>query len=95
MLIPRFTVRWLLFLTTVCAGLAFVVSLGVAGQSWAIALAVTFAAFALMVVFYICAFCLAWASAAGWGLINERRTAASPFAMHTPPPQILPPVDPD
>jgi hypothetical protein len=44
---------------------------------------------------YAAVFCLAWGAAAGGRLLTRRSTAASPFAMHTPPPQLLTPHDPD
>jgi hypothetical protein len=95
MLIPRFTVRWLLVLTAACALLAFVVSLGIGGSVWAMSLAITLGSLILTVLLYAAAFLLAWAAAAAWRWSVRRASPASPFAMHTAPPQLLIPEEPD
>ncbi len=95
MLIPRFSVRWMLLLTACCAVFAFVVSLAVAGHVWAIALSVTLASTALIFTLYALFFLVAWAGATWWGKVVGRRPAASPFASHTAPPHWVPPEEPD
>jgi hypothetical protein len=60
MLIPRFSLRWLLGLTTVSALISLVLSFAVRGQPWA--LGFTAGLWCLVVVFllYVFAFLAAW-----------------------------------
>ncbi|MGE0761575.1 MAG: hypothetical protein AB7F89_12860 [Pirellulaceae bacterium] len=95
MLIPRFSVRWLLFLMSLCAVVAFIVSLGMGGRAWAVALAAMLGTAALMAVLYAGLFCVAWGLARMSRLWLDRRVASSPFATHTPPPQIIAPENPE
>ena len=95
MFIPRFSIRWLLLLMSGCALLAYVVSLALAGHVWAIALSASIAMVLLMGALQATVFCLAWAFAMGWRGTLARRRVASPFAMHTPPPQLITPDEPD
>ena len=54
MLIPRFSVRFLLFLTTVCAVFFYIVTLAVQGSLWATAVSVAIAGLVLsMLVFFL------------------------------------------
>lgn len=95
MLIPRFTVRWLLALMAVCALLAFVISLAVGGQLWAMAMSLAVVSVLVVLILHASIFCLAWGAAELWRLATNQRVAASPFATHTPPPQILRSEEPD
>ena len=95
MIIPRFTVRWLLALMAVCAVLAFIVSLAVTGRIWAVALSIAVAGLVLTFMGYAAAFCVAWGIAELWRFATGRRIAISPFATHTPPPQVLRPEESD
>ena len=83
MLIPRFSIRWLLGLTTFSAGVSMVLSYAVRGHAWAIG--VTSALWTLVIVslLFASAFLCAW-----W--INEliearrRKLGQSPFASQKP-----------
>jgi hypothetical protein len=84
MLIPRYSLRWLLGLTTFSAGVSLVLSYAVRGHAWAIG--ITSALWSLVIVglFYIAAFLVAWLIAQF--IIIGRRGAprgagASPFAL--------------
>jgi hypothetical protein len=94
MLIPRFSVRWLLAATAVCSVLAYVVAQAVMGQAWGIAASVACGALLLTFLVYVAVFVVAW-GIAFLGASRRGRQATSPFAAHVPPPQILPPQDPD
>jgi hypothetical protein len=92
MLLPRFSLRWLLAATTVCGVLAYVLAQAVRGQAWGIAMSVAAGALVLTAAFYAVVFVIAWGAAAvGTGMRKKRAT--SPFAMHVAPPQILPPQE--
>jgi hypothetical protein len=95
MIIPRFTVRWLLALMAFCAVFAFIVSLAVSGNVWAIALSVALASIVLTFVLHAAGFCCAWGMSTLWRMMTRRTVAASPFATHTSPPQVLRPEEPD
>jgi hypothetical protein len=82
MLIPRFSIRWLLGLTTFSAGVSLVLAYAVRGQPWAIGIVAGLWAVAIIAVFYASAFIMAWllnqflASI----LLKRRPTGDSPFA---------------
>lgn len=60
MLIPRFSVRWLLGLTTVSALVSLVVSFAVRGQAWALGLTAGLWCLAIAFLLYVSAFLAAW-----------------------------------
>jgi hypothetical protein len=87
MLIPRYSLRWLLGLTTCCAGISLVLSHAVRGRPWAIG--VTSGLWSLVIVglFYIGAFLVAWliAHVTTSGCPGRERGAGdSPFAVAKP-----------
>lgn len=96
MLIPRYTIRWLLGLMTFSAGVSLVLSYAVRGHAWALAMTSMLWLAVVLAVLFVTAFLVAW-------LIDQlstdgshRRKGGSPFA---PPgialPQIAPPAPPD
>lgn len=93
MLIPRFSLRWLLTVTTVCGVLALIFSQAVNGSAWAVGFCWALAALTVNFLLFVAVFLVAWG---GLQLIVMRRAkrTASPFATNTPPPQILAPPDP-
>jgi len=96
MILPQFSIRWLLGMTAAMAALSLVASFAYKGQAWAIgilgalgSLALTFAAYA---VFWLLAI-----GVAGLVRLLRRETlqAESPFAMHKQAPQVLEPQETD
>ena len=89
MLIPRYTIRWLLGLTTFCAAGSLVLAAAVRGEAWAIGVAVGLGSLVLLALLHMGAFLMAWSiSRIGSVSTSQRATAgASPFA-----PPIVPPV---
>jgi hypothetical protein len=79
MLIPRFSIRWLLGLTTFSAGISLVLSYAVRNHAWAIGVMSALWTFVVAGVFYALAFLAAW-----WvNRMNEGRRpkqGESPFA---------------
>lgn len=94
MLIPRFSLRWLLAATTICGLLAYVVAQAVRGEAWGIAVSVVGGAVIMTAVVFAMVFIVAW-SIAAMAMRARKSRATSPFATHVAPPQILPPIDPE
>jgi hypothetical protein len=94
MLIPRFTIRGLLLLTFGGSLLSLVFSFAARGQQWAIAVSLAVAETLLAFLVYGVLFGLAYFLASLAGRVVARPKASSPFAAG-PPPQILPPREPE
>jgi len=95
-LIPRFTIRGLLLLMTVSGVLSLVLAYAVRGRVWAIAASVGVASLLLAFLGYAFAFGVASVVAATAGLLRGTDAGpATPFATAEPPPQILPPDQPE
>src|SRR5262245_38818547 len=60
MLIPRYSLRWLLGLTTVSAGVSLVLSYAVRGHAWAIGITAGLWTFVAVAVLFVAAFLCAW-----------------------------------
>jgi hypothetical protein len=95
MLIPRFTIRGLLILTTVCAVHAFVGGLAVRGHAWATAVCLAVGSVVVAFLCYGAFFGLAYVIASVMGLFRIEMRGRSPFATAEPPPQIIPPEEPE
>jgi hypothetical protein len=93
MLIPRFSLKWLLALMTVSGVVAYVLAQAVSGKAWGVGVSVACGALVLTGLVHAVVFVLAHAVAQIGGSRQSRAT--SPFATHVAPPQILPPQDPD
>ena len=86
MLIPRFSLRWLLGLITFCAVISLVLAGAVRNQVWAVGVLAALASLGLVAVLYVTAFLAAWLVAQSAVLRRRRRmhgAAASPFADKT------------
>lgn len=77
MLIPQFSLRWLLGATTLVAVLCAIVAWGLTGQRWAIAVSIGLASLVLLMAVYALFFTAIW----GLSLLLSRRTqpGQSPF----------------
>jgi hypothetical protein len=95
MLIPRFTIRWLFLLMTVAGIFSLVVNLALQGKIWAIAIAVSVGSLGLTFLLYGVFFALAYLVVSVQGLFRRHPAAGSPFATAEPPPQWVPPQEPD
>lgn len=92
MFLPRYSLRWLLGLTTVSAGISLVLSYAVRGRPWALGFIAGLWSFVLLAVFYAVAFLAAWLIARGLRLRASRqdRSGLSEYpppakAVDTPP----------
>ncbi len=81
MLIPQFSLRWLLALTTVCAVVFSIVGLAVRGSQWAAAVSVGIGSLVLAVVIYGLVFALVWVFSVVMSALGRRwaGSAGSPF----------------
>lgn len=97
MVLPRFSILWLMGLTAVCAFLSLIISYAVRGDVWAIAASAALGSGLLLMLFYILSFLVAWVIAqienafrrSGPPPVSPFRAgstpAASPFAPIAPP----------
>jgi hypothetical protein len=91
MLIPRFSLRWLLIVTTVCGLFFYVVALATQGSHWAIAVSAAIATLLVNFLVYAVFFAFGWLLATLRGSARSPQTSGSPFATAEPPAQIIPP----
>jgi hypothetical protein len=85
MLIPQFSIRWLLGVTAVCAVIFSIVALGVGGTLWAAAVALGLASLVVLMAIYAGLFALTWGIGALVSLRARGRGAPSPFGPKPPP----------
>jgi len=101
MLIPRYTVRRLLAITAACAGFFWILAISlnpsveVEDKLWAVAISIAGGSLVVAFVCYAAFFGLAYILATLFGLVRERPVGGTPFATAEPPPQIIPPQDPE
>jgi hypothetical protein len=60
MIIPRYSLRWLLALITVCGGLSMILAYAVRGQPWAMGTIVGLTALMVALALHAAAFSVAW-----------------------------------
>ena len=84
MLIPRFSLRQLLAVTTASALFCYLLGMAVRGHQWAIAISLALGSFLCALVVYAVLFAMAWFLALIAGLFTKQNVAASPFAGAAP-----------
>ncbi len=84
MLIPQYTIRWLLGVMTVCAGLFSIVALGVRGVVWAAAVSIGLASLVVLMLLYALLFAVTWGIAAAVPRLAAPRAGRSPFRPQSP-----------
>jgi uncharacterized membrane protein len=96
MVIPRFSIQWLMGLTAVCAVLSLIVSYAVRGDVWAVAATTALGSGLLLMLLYVVAFLIAWLVAQVENALRRRGAAAdSPFQPgSTPSPSPFAPIAP-
>jgi hypothetical protein len=95
MLIPRFTIRWLLLLMTVSSFFFFILSFAVSGQAWAIAVSLSVGSVLLAFLCYAAVFGSAALIASVQARMRPAARCETPFATAEPPAQIIPPEEPE
>jgi hypothetical protein len=87
MLIPRFSLRWLLGLTTVFAFLSLIWSFAFRGQAWALGFSAGLNGLVLLFAFHAGAFLVAWLfvqGSSGVAALGNAPAEGSPFAAESP-----------
>ena len=80
MLIPQFSLRWLLVLTALCAGISFFLSYAFRGEAWAIGVAAALGSVVGLAVLYVVAFLSAWLITQMASGLYRQPLGQSPFA---------------
>jgi len=93
MLIPQFSLRWVLAVTAVCAVFSLILAMALRGSPWAIALSIGVASLVVTLAVHGAVFFGVWLFSL---LVPRRRAAASgsgsPFAASSPFATGLPPA---
>ena len=81
MLIPQFSVRWLLGVTTACAVVFSIVALAVRGSAWAAAVSVGIGSLVILVLVHGLLFAVVWAFSVATSPLGRKgvRSGGSPF----------------
>ena len=91
MLLPRFSIRWLLIVTAVCGGFSMVLAAAVREQRWASAITIAVGGAMLAFLLYAMFFAAALVLSPLNGLKRQAPVVRSPFAQHVPAPQLIAP----
>ncbi len=79
-LLPQYSLRWLLLVTTACAVLFSVFGFAVQGNKAAIGISVAVLSLGLLLLIFGLLFLLLWIVSLFWGRVRRRRKGNSPFA---------------
>jgi hypothetical protein len=95
MLIPRFSLRWLLAVTSASGVFFLIVAQAVRGSSWARGICLAALYLVVCLAFYVLAWGATMILAKTRGARPEPLVVTTPFATAEPPAQIIPPEDPE
>ncbi len=95
MLIPKFSIRFLLGLMTAVAVFCLIASFAMQGQAWALALCLALGSLLSVFLSYALYFWLTLPLSLLDAALRGPPQPTSPFATDRPPPQILPPQEPE
>ncbi len=95
MLLPKFSIRLLLAIMTALGVLSIAFKYALDGQAWAIASFLALGMLAVIFALYGGAFLIGATFGAIDSAIRPAPLPTTPFATNQPPPQILPPPDPE
>jgi len=101
MLIPRYTVRRLLVITAICGVFFWILAIALnpnvelQNKVWAAAISIAVVSLAVAFACYGAFFGVAYILATLFGLVRQRPDGGTPFATAEPPPQIIPPQEPE
>jgi hypothetical protein len=91
MLIPRFSIRWLLGLTALAAVFLVIIRFAIASNVWALAVSVAVLTAAMLFVIYSVAFAFAMTLTRMVHVIRPAPKPESPFVSQGLPPQVIAP----
>jgi hypothetical protein len=89
MLLPRYSLRGLFGLITVCSMFFAVAAFAFRGQRWAIAVIAATGSLLVVAVIHATVFLVAWLLTLITGSFNRSAVPRSPFADETPSPQVI------
>ncbi|MFC1759534.1 hypothetical protein ACFL2H_12335 [Planctomycetota bacterium] len=92
-LIPNFSIRWLLGVTTSAAFFFLIVNFARAGHTWAFGVSAAIVFALLLFVFFALMFSFSYWMTRLTRFAQPKPKPISPFATETLPPQIIPPVN--
>ena len=92
---PRFSIRSLLILPTASSFVCLVAMFAVQGSLWALAVTISLLGLSVSFVAYALVFAVAYLLASSVAMARASATSGTPFATQTPPPQIIPPNEPE
>ena len=95
MLLPKFSIRLLLVTMAALGVLSIAFKYALDGHAWAIASFMALGMLVVMFALYSAAFLIGLAFGAVDAAIRPVPRPTTPFATNQPPPQILPPPDPE
>ncbi|MEE8452286.1 MAG: hypothetical protein V3R99_10240 [Thermoguttaceae bacterium] len=86
MLIPQFSIRWLLALTVVCAGVFSILQAALGGSHWATGVSIAIGSAVVLLLAYAATFALVWLISLVSVRPRRRRPepGQSPFSQGTP-----------
>lgn len=90
MLVPQFTLRWILGLTLGVILLSLLAQQAYGGALWAFGVLAALGAVVALFILMAALFLVAWALSVLIGLAGPRHPGQSPFATDAPPPQWVP-----
>ena len=94
MLIPRFSIRWVLAFTAVCAFFSFIVAHGIGGQHWATAITAATALLVSCFLLFAVTFVLAYGLARATPALRSIESPKTPFASNDQLPRQVVPKNP-
>ena len=94
MLIPRFSIRWVLAFTAVCAVFSFVVAQGIGGEHWAMAITAATALLVSCFLLFAATFVLAYGLARVTSSLQAKEGPKTPFASNDQLPRQVVPKNP-
>jgi hypothetical protein len=82
MIIPQFSLRWLLGMTALCGGVSLVLAFANRGEIWALGMSAALAGIFFLFLLYVAAFCVASLITQAYrAIFGSPPTGESPFAI--------------
>jgi hypothetical protein len=75
MLLPQFTLRWLLAFLTASAAISLIFSLALRGRHWAVAISISIVSLLAILLVQALVFCLVWLCGVAAGALGDARRA--------------------
>jgi flagellar motor component MotA len=95
MILPRFTIRFFLGLMTAIGVLSVVISFATRGHFWAMAVCAALVCLMLIFALHFATFMVTFPVALIDATLRAQKQPTTPFATSQPPPQIMPPQEPE